>query len=261
MKKFDLPLILDLIFIFFASLFLSFTILRYYLDNLTYIIVLSLLFSILSIIIGLKLLLNKHKNVYLKNNEVAKKNEVFFNLAFYNEKDLKNYFMKLFLKAEIKADNIKENIFLPEKKLLVKFLFKLTPLNTDDFVLAVKNNTNNEIVLITNEVNNDVISYAKKTNIKIITGTNIFLLMKKHELYPDISFSLKANEKIIKRKFNIELTRKKAKNFLVFGSVLLLFSLFVAFPIYYLVMGNILIITSVFLRFYGKKPENVDTII
>ena len=261
MKKFDLPLILDLIFIFFASLFLSFTILRYYLDNLTYIIVLSLLFSILSIIIGLKLLLNKHKNVYLKNNEVAKKNEVFFNLAFYNEKDLKKYFMKLFLKAEIKADNIKENIFLPEKKLLVKFLFKLTPLNTDDFVLAVKNNTNNEIVLITNEVNNDVISYAKKTNIKIITGTNIFLLMKKHELYPDISFSLKANEKIIKRKFNIELTRKKAKNFLVFGSVLLLFSLFVAFPIYYLVMGNILIITSVFLRFYGKKPENVDTII
>jgi hypothetical protein len=261
MKKFDLPLILDIIFIFFASLFVSFTVLRYYLDSLTFVTIISFLISFLSVFIGYKLIFRKQKNIYLKNEELAKKNEIFFNLAFLSENDLKNYFIKLFLKAEIKAEKTKEGILLTERNQLVRFMFKLTPLNIDDFVATVKSNFNKDIILITDEVKSEVLSYAKKTEIKIVTGTNLFLLMKKHDLYPEISFTVKANEKIVKRRFNIELTRKKAKNFLLFGSVLLLFSMFVAFPIYYLVMGNILIITSVILRFYGKKPENTDTII
>jgi len=261
MKKFDLPLILDIIFIFFASLFVSFTLLRFYLDNLAFVIIISFLVSFICAFTGYKLLLGKHKNIFLKNEEVAKKNEVFFNLAFFCENDIKKFLLKLFLKAEIKAENTKSGIFLTDKKLLVRYMFKLTPINCDDFVKTVKNNDDKDVLLISDNILSEVYSYAKKVNIKLLSGTELFLLMKKYETYPDIKYSLKANEKIIKRHFNVEFTRKKAKNFLLFGGVLLLFSMFVAFPIYYLVMGNLFIIASVILRFYGKKPENNDPII
>jgi len=261
MKKFDLPFILDILFIFFASLFISFTVLRFYLDGLSYIVTISFLISFLAVFIGLKLLSDKHKNVFLKNEDNTKKKEIFFNLAFFNENDLISYFLLFFNKAEIKAEKTKEGIFLSDKNMLVKFCFKLTPLNSDDFIKSVKITGSKKILLLTDNTNSDVISYAKKTQVKIICGTDLYLLMKKYETYPQIKFSLKANEKIVKKRINIELSRKKAKNFLIFGAVLLLFSMFVAFPIYYLVMGNILIITSFILRFYGKKTENTDTII
>jgi len=260
MKKFDLPLILDIVFLFFAGLFISFTVLRYYLDSLSFVITISLLFSVMITAVGFKFMQKKHGSTILKKEELTKKKEAFFNLAFYNENELNSYFLKLFTKNGLKAENTKNGIFLKEKGLIVKFAFKLTMLSCDDFVNIVKD-TDKTVLLLTDTAQSDVFSYAKKTNTKIITGENLFLIMKKNELYPEIKFKLTAKEQIVKKRINIDLTRKKAKNFFVFGIMLLLFSFVVAFPIYYLIMGNLLIITSVILRFYGKQPENADSII
>ena len=260
MKKFDLPLILDIVFLFFAGLFISFTVLRYYLDSLSFVITISLLFSVMITAVGFKFMQKKHGSTILKKEELTKKKEAFFNLAFYNENELNSYFLKLFTKNGLKAENTKNGILLEEKGLIVKFAFKLTMLSCDDFVNIVKD-TDKTVLLLTDTAQSDVFSYAKKINTKIVTGENLFLIMKKNELYPEIKFKLTAKEQIVKKRINIDLTRKKAKNFFVFGIMLLLFSFVVAFPIYYLIMGNLLIITSVILRFYGKQPENADSII
>lgn len=261
MKRLDFPLILDILFIFAAFFFLSFTVLRYYINSVTLSFWLGLLVAALSALIGFKLISPRHKNASLKAGDFDKKNEVFFNLALADEKTVQDYFLSLFEKKGIPAQKQSGGIYLTEKETLAVFMFKLTAFNADDLARVIKNSNGKKTAIFTDTANGEALSFAKKTGLQLIDSDSIFALMKDCEHYPECAYKLKTKEKIQIVNFNIQLTRKKAKRFLLFGGMLLLFSMLVAFPIYYLVAGNILIIISLFLKFYGKKPETPDKLI
>ena len=100
---------------------------------------------------------------------------------------------------------------------------------------------------LTPEAEKLLLSFGKEA----MRGDEVYRTVKTGECYPEKLICSDIPHKTIKTKLHAAFSKKNARPFFVSGLLLLIMSLFVIFPVYYLITGAALMITAVLVRAVG----------
>ena len=107
----------------------------------------------------------------------------------------------------------------------------------------------------------EICSVYKKTNVKTKTvifcsdDKCLFTLMKKVKFYPDVSNIPDKPKTKLNNVLTAFLLKKNYKRYIAYGLTLLFTSLFVFYPLIYVLTGSILCVLGLIGKFYGKTEE------
>ena len=217
----------------------------------------------------------KRQNIYnLKSKEIKEIEEKSKILLFSDPKFVLNFFEKtLKLKfPEVKRNN---NYFIvlnqDSKTIFYPFYSKFT-LQKDDLLNIINNIEKinfekDKIIIFANDYSPEtttIQSSLKKNCIiifdKVQTYKKIFENLNSFPENPNINLketTIKLNKQDL---LNIAFNKKKSKHYLFSGLILLFFSLFSNFDIYYAIFSSLLFILAIFSRYnfkYNKKEEEL----
>ncbi len=248
-----LPIVLDSLFLFFASLIICVFILNYFLPH-PLPVVISLTVSGMICMLGANIFLSRSSKKFIEKQDKKLYAETLIRLNLMKKERLVNLVV---LAMQIKdAKILKDRFYDNNSHTLYLFKFGFETLTKADVVKAF-NLTQDKIVFLCHEYSDEVKSFADRFNGKIILkdGKYLFNLLKERDLLPKNDFSGVYNEKnkpIFKKRI---LQKRNAKKFLFFGVILCFFSLFVPYKFYYVVWGVLMISFSIYLKLFGKAVE------
>ena len=250
MKNF-FPIVLDSLFLFFASFVLLVFSLYYYLPS-PYHVVISLTLSAVICLTTARFLTARSNDKHIKNQEKKILKDTLLKLNLMKNERL----ISLIISAlELKDYSLVNNGFLDNKTntlYLVKYGFE--NLTKADVVKGFNLNEKG-VVFLCQEYDQEIIDFASRFNDKIVLkdGVYLFNLLKEKNLLPKEDFSSLYTEKkriVIKGKI---LEKRNAKKFFFFGVMLCFFSLFVPYRTYYLFSGVLMVSFSIYLKLFGKS--------
>ena len=247
------PILIDSLFLLFASFVISIFILNYFLPH-PYYVVISLTISALISLFSARFFLSLSNKKLVKKEHKKLYNDTLIRINLMKKEDL----VKLIISAmQIKqATNLKNGFYDNETDTLYIVKFGFENLTKADVVRAFNLNEKN-VVFLCQDYDQDIIDFAKRFNGKITLkdGKYLFNLLKENTLLPNNDFSAVYNEEnkpIFKKQI---LKKKNAKKFLFFGVMFCFFSWFVPYKIYYVSWGILMISFSIYLKFFGKITE------
>lgn len=257
MKKRIIPTVLDLIFVFSAGFIACFTVLRFYLKNLLASILIA--FVIANLLTALFVFVSKRKSAtYLLKAEDQNKMERTLNaLCLMNDAELTTFFKKLLTKMEVPFECEGDIITLKNTNAEIRYYFSFTKSHEGKIIDFYKQTGEGKnLLVIGREFSGEVTTLTSRFGgrIKLLDGANLYLTMKRFEIFPEIKHELKTE----KQRINLPramLSKKRAKQYFLYGLSLEFFAFFVFFPAYYVCFGAFLIIMSVVCFFFGIKDE------
>lgn len=221
-----------------------------------YHIVLALFFAIIAFVV---FFVFKNKN-YQKLNLTQKENKKIKNFTDYlivkNSKELLLDFKFYLQKAGYMPLKSKNALVLQEQKTYVYLLFNFEKIKKDQIISFVKTTPSGyKTAIISTTLSEDSQMLCKILNDKITTISveKVYLFLKENNMLPNLEYSL--TPKKIKLKILLKecFKRKRCTHFFYVGTIMLVFSLFVFYPKYYLIMGTLFCIYGLICLFYGKK--------
>ena len=91
-----------------------------------------------------------------------------------------------------------------------------------------------------------------------MTGAEIYELFARTDKLPETYICGEIPRRTVRSKLRRAFSKRNAYPFFVCGMGLLIMSLFVFFPIYYLISGSILLSAAILIRAFGSSPRNVS---
>lgn len=232
MKKLDLPLYSDTLFTSFITGFLCLCVLRYYRIPLWGAVLLALCLAVL-VGTGVFLFLSRRKqNKRLLQRDAEGKDKLMLHLALSSEESVKKLFLGLLTE---------EPTYL---------LFSMQPLSADEVAQKLKI-TEGHFSLWCNALTPEAKTLCNDFSVTVKEGTEVYFLLKEQDRLPEKYICGERKKLPFRDKIRRFVERKNARSFLISGSILLFFSLFSFFPIYYLVSGSLLLISALFIRIFG----------
>lgn len=131
--------------------------------------------------------------------------------------------------------------------------FQLTPLCSDDALPLLCEQTEGVFAILCNGLAQDAEEFLRRFDVRVVTIEEIYAALKQQNALPKTYLGERAFEQKRKRKSAIYFARSNSKRCLIGGAMLLLSSLLVPFPLYYLIFGGILLVSALLLRLYGVK--------
>jgi len=222
-----------------------------------YHVFLSLTLSVFALILFTKINKNKHDKEVTSYKD--KKDLMLFCNYLKCEKDsvLLNNLMLILKKAGYMPVKSKNFIVLENEKVYLFFVFKFSLISQDDIISlykAVPNGFTTAIICSPLAEDASLLCSLLEKKINIVKEETLFNYLKENNLLLDkylLDLVPKKTKFVIllKESFN----RKKSTHFFYVGTIMLVFSLFVFYPIYYLIMGTLFCIYGLLCLFYGKK--------
>lgn len=233
MKKFDLPLYSDTAFFAFSVGLTGLCVLRYYRFPLWAACLLALCLAVVTGVAVFLFLSERKKGKRLRQKDAEEREKLMLHLALSPEKNIEKIFSPLLSEEE--------KIYL---------LFTMQPLSADKIAEALKE-TNGSFSVWCNAMTAEAKKLCDDFSVKIKEGTEIYFLLKENRLLPEKYICGERKKESFREKIKKFTDRKNAKNFLIGGSMLLFFSLFSFFPVYYLLSGIALLVAALFIRIFG----------
>ena len=242
MRRINLPLILDTLFIAVCAFLLFFTALRYYTGNayiaLSFAVCAGLLFGGLSF---LYISQRQNKKLLISRDEKQKK-LLSLHLSLSSDEYICELFEKCLQpeegKAKIKGGKVYsgENVYF--------FDFKMQPLTEDDVAKIIKFKCDGKKIIYCCKCSPEAAALAENFLIEIENINRIYYILKEKKLLPEKYVYEGAKKistwKLIKSRFS----RKICAPLFWSGAALLALSYFTFFPVYYIVSGGIMLILS-----------------
>ncbi len=242
MRKINLPLILDTLFIALCAFLLFFTALRYYTGNayvaLGFAVCACLLFGCLSF---LYISRRQNKKLLISRDEKQKK-LLSLHLSLSSDDYICELFEK-FLQTEGNKTEIKgEKIYTEDT--VYFFDFKMQPLTEDDIAKTIKFKSELKKVFYCCKCSAEALLLAENFLIDVRSIETVYPLLKEKKLLPE-KYAYGETKKVstwklIKSRFS----RKICAPLFWSGAALLILSYFTFFPVYYIVSGGIMLILS-----------------
>lgn len=243
MSKFKIINIIDKLFITFSIFLIIYAWLNFYVRNLTFTFMLSLIFSA-SVSYILFYLLNKKqskKRLVQEKNNVINKNFLAFKLMPINE--------KLKLLSQVFCDGCEHKTtknkltFVKENSSYSVIVFLQKNLMQEDLLNLLTQyeiKSDNLIVICENFSHTINCKILKNLSIKIVDKDDLFLnYFEPNNIYPNCEILddnvLKPNFKILYKKF---FQTKKSKQYFWLGLLMIFSSFILPFKIYYLIFGS-----------------------
>ncbi len=253
MTKTKLAVAIDSLWLTIIIFLTSFFIVRRFIKNAFSLCFVCILLSICSFFLIFKFFIKQYnlKNISIKDQNLLNKSLKY--LKFLKFKDYISFFQKL-LNAKLFKENILEN---------ENYFFYLNlreSLDESDFFVALdlQHMHKKKVVFICENFSLEFKNLIEEHPDKFLTftATDVFLLMKKQELFPiepDAKTSTSQNLKIKFSKFLNTLTKRNFKDYFFSGLSLVAFSFFLPFSFYYSILGIFLLSLSIICLFKSKS--------
>lgn len=256
MKKFDLPLWADSVFVFTVVGVLFLVCFRF-----TMPLGLAILCSLLAAASGSTLFYFIYKRHRTKRHysvaEKEKMAKLAFHLAIIPQKEklaivLQALTQKSILEEKPAPILQEQAVLYNEKKYISQFLFeKITADMLAPYVCA----ETDKIIFIALDYTAEAKKLANSFNLTLLDLPKLYDFLKKYNALPESFVQPPNTKQKFVQKLQQQLSKKVAKGYLFSGCFLLLFSLITIFPLYYIIFGSILLSIAVFLRFFGKSEQ------
>ncbi len=139
---------------------------------------------------------------------------------------------------------------------LVCCRFSVEPLSADE-ILQVYKSERCQLIFFGNEFTESakhITDYIGK-DITLVDMPSVYKLLKNAELLPETETKTVNRKEKIKSLFVATFQRKKAGSFALYGSVLLIMSRFVFYPLWYIISGTIFLLYAITVKFFAAKDE------
>lgn len=264
--------VLNVFFRLILIFFIAFIWIRYYTQNLSHSIYLTIFVTVLVELFIRLITGKKNKKTQLKLSELTKMEQYINTFIFNDDKFVLNFFYEL---AKSKHNATKKVDFVliehdNNEKIVLYPFFTYRSFSTDDLILILnktKSYSPTKIVLCVNKADKEVFKFSNMiaTKILILEKEDVYLkLIKAYEYYPKekdlINLSEKQKNKI-KQLLLFSLTQKRSKGYFISSLLLMLSCLIVPYNIYYLTFSSILLVLSLLSLlsplFLKKTPEKI----
>lgn len=248
MKKFNLPLVADTLFIAVCAFLLFFTAVRYYTRSAAWGLVCAIPASLLTGWAVFVYISRKQRGKWLSAREEKNRKQLALHLSLSSDE----YVSLLFLKCLGESARLCGKQIEQENCLLF-FAFKMQPLSEDDVARVIKRKYEGEKHVYCNRISPEARSLAEDFGVKLILVDDVYRMLEEKQMLPE-KYIYEGEKKVsalrrIKNRFN----RKLCLPLFWSGAALMLLSYFTFFPIYYIVSGGILLALSATALVLGKK--------
>lgn len=247
MRRLNFPLIADTFLAASCAFLLFFTLIRYYTKNAVY----GLIFAIFAFLafgaLAYLYISRKQDRKLLLARDEKQKSLLSLHLSLCTHAEI----VKLFSAAL--DDTVQDGKTLTDGERVYFFDFCLKQLSPDDIAEVIKWDSDKSKVLYCNSVSGEASDLAADFNISVVGATQTFNLLKQKNLLPEqYKFGGKQKPNVFQR-VRSRLTRKRSLQLFRCGLVLILFSFFTFFPVYYIVSGSILLALAAVCLVFGKR--------
>lgn len=249
MRKFDLPLILDVLFYTVAAWFLSVGILRYFRTATWVAMLASTLIALAVSGVSFVLIYRSHRKKYLSKAERERREKLLLHLALERENGVKRALLAAY-SADGKAATLEDDVLTADGEIVVP-LFTMQPLSADAAANVIRAFGETPFTLACNALTPEAEKLLSSFGRKAVRGDEIFALFERTGTTPEKLICGEIPRPKLKAKIKRAFSKKNARPFFTGGILLLFMSLFTFFPLYYLISGSILLLSSVFIRVLG----------
>lgn len=246
-----LPIILDTLLSFIASLILSFCIMRLFNTPPAAAIVCSAVFSAtLSVAVFFKK--QSASKIKLDATRLSRsKNALSATLEKMSDAQLIELLKGIISKLGCEVHTTNVSTDTPSHRFVPLFLPE--GVNANELAKSVRNLPcdGKTVCVLSRSFTADAVFYAKERSVRLFAIEQIYPLVKKYapEIIKEDDFK---NSRM--PKFNLLFTKKNGRKFILYGILLDIFSLLSFYPVYYVISGTVFITTGLITAFFGTKP-------
>lgn len=253
MKKIDLPLWSDTLFLFICCFLLSFCALRYFLRGLWLCLVLAAVIAV-SCAILLHLLLRRRRQ---KRHAAEQEREKVAALAFHLALDSPAHNAARIAEC-LNAQDDRAAPFRAVNGRAVSDcatvfpLFRFERVTADDLVCVLRDASPHKTVWA-GGFTDEARKLADTFELQLKDATQVYALLQDSGCLPETMLAPPTQKTDWRTKLRFRLRRESWRGYAFSGAFLLLFSLLTVFPLYYILSGGLLLSIAVLIRFFGKK--------
>ncbi len=248
MRKFDLPLLLDVLFYSLAAFALSFCVLRYFRLPVPLCTLLSVLFLLATAILVYLLVSRSHSRRNLTAKEREERNALMLHLALEKPERVRLALLTALL-ADGKDAQCRDDCLCVDGTPLLP-LFTMQPISADAVARLVQAYGTN-FSLYCNALSPESEKILASFGVQARCANEVYSLFQRTQSTPSPLICGNLPRKTLKTRFLATFRKSNARPFFVSGLLLLVMSLFTLFPVYYLVSGAMLLLLSVGIRLFG----------
>ncbi len=249
MKKFDLPLLADVLFYGVAAWFLTLGVVRYFRAPLW---VSLLTASLLSLAVSgavFLILYTRHRRVAVTKSARERKEKLLLHLALERPERV-----TALLASALTADGRQAQCTdagLTVDGMRAVPMFTMQPLSADAVALLLREYGEEPFTLWCNALTPEAARLLASFGRKGVEQDEVFDLFERTEATPERLICGEIPRPKFRAKLKRTFSKKNARPFFVSGIFLLLFSLFALYPVYYLISGCVLLIAAICTRLVG----------
>lgn len=249
MKKFDLPLILDTLFYAVATFCVSFGILRYFRAPTAICIAVSLLLALAAGLLFFLIAFLRHRKRALNKRECGERDALMLHLALEKPERIRALLLSAFV-ADGKAASCEKDALRVEDSAVIP-LFGLEPVSADRVAEVLREYRDAPFTIACNMLSPEAEKLLNQFSKQAICAEELYSLLKRTETYPQQLICGDIPRRTVRTKLRRTFSKRNSRPFFVCGLLLLIMSIFVPFPLYYLITGTVLTLTAIFVRAFG----------
>ncbi|MBQ8374670.1 MAG: hypothetical protein IJX98_03720 [Clostridia bacterium] len=203
------------------------------------------------------ILQKRSRRAELKSREQAEAEKLALHFALLTPYQAASFFKKQFAPffdsqtAEIKKRQ--GRYFLESEEFFCYLCFTAAPLSSNEALPLLSALSDKKKALFCNRLSGEAEEFLRRFDVQTVTIEEIYLALKSEAALPETLKGESAFSKKRKRRFSLWLKKSNSSRFLLGGAMLLLSSLFVPFPYYYLIFGGILVLSAALVRVFGYR--------
>ena len=249
MRKFDLPLFTDIIFYSVCAWLVLVGLLRW-LQAKTWVCFTAA--TLLSLALGITLFLilsSRHKRRFLNKKEQELREKLMLHLALERDERVRAALLEALL-ADGKEAHCEKDALCVDGTPLVP-IFTMQPVSADAVARLLKEYGTQPFCIACNTLSPEAEKLLASFSRTAMQGTEIFELLQRTNKMPDPLICGEIPRRTAKEKLRRSFSKRNAYPFFVSGAGLLVMSLYVFFPVYYLIAGSLLLAASILIRAFG----------
>ena len=253
-----IPVAADAFFLCVATFLICFTTLRFSL-SLGLSAMIAAVFSFLISAVFLYFMKKRTQKKLATKEDVKRLQKCVQTLGLMPYKEADDFFFRLLskkLSGTIAFGEEGRNFYRTETDYSV-FLPTYYPISAKHVLSVWKSNPDfRPLTVYTLSAESEAVAICKTLKIELKQADDLYLLMKETNLFPPFETIEKTSLKTrLKTLASSVVKRKQSKRFFFLGSWMLVFSIFIPYPVYYLVCGSLFLSVSLLTRLFGAKES------
>ncbi len=248
MKKFDLPLFTDVLFYSASAWLVLVGILRWFRARTWVCFTVATLLALAVGILLFALLSARHNKRALGKKEQEQREKLMLHLALETDERVRATLLEALRKDGKDAHCEKDALCLDGTPLIP--VFTMQPVSADTVAHLLKTYREQPFVLACNALSPEAEKLLSAFSRRAMTASDVYALFAKTGM-PDPLICGEIPRKTARTRLRRAFSKRNAYPLFVSGAGLLVMSLFVFFPVYYLITGALLVATAIFVRAFG----------